>query len=306
MGVRQTLGYLSGYIEMFHNVAPGDGGVSGLRGLDHQEAIVRQLGEDKHSHHSEDDPQGLVFFKAPGLQQGANDDGVAENHDQQGKAEAHTDLQGQHKDLGPVEDVVPVDQDTEGLALLVGLHLAKDELRQGQETRDDPNTQAGQLAVEQPLILQILGLSDLYDGDVAVHANAGEQQHATEEVDLVDRPYHLAETHTELPALFGISSPEGERAQEEEVCHSQVEQVDVGHGFQTVADSGVDPNHQEVTQGTQGEDEPEERRLILPTELPDPALVTQAFVSRTEVIVICVTRARVLQSKRRVILRCAI
>ncbi|TNN60549.1 hypothetical protein EYF80_029272 [Liparis tanakae] len=107
---------------------------------------------------------------------------------------------------------------------------------------------------------QVLGLGDLHDSNVAVHANAGEQEHAAEEVDFVDRRHHFAEADANVPALDGVEGPEGQRAQEEEVGQRQVEQVHVGHGFQAVAHGGVDPNHHEVAHGAEEEDDPEERR----------------------------------------------
>ncbi|KAF3836305.1 hypothetical protein F7725_028863 [Dissostichus mawsoni] len=106
--------------------------------------------------------------------------------------------------------------------------------------------------------LPVVGLGDLHNCNIPIHTNA--------------------EGNTKVPALNCIDSPERQHAQEEEVSHSQVQQVHVGHCFQAVAHSGVDPNHHQITHGTKNEDHPEERWLVLPTKLPDPASVTKAWV----------------------------
>ena len=163
-----------------------------------------------------------MLFKAPGLQKCADDDRVAEEHDYKRKAEAHADLQGQHQDLSPVVFIVPVDQSAEGRPFDASLHLGEDELREGQESGEQPDTQAGKFAVEQALFLQVLGFGDLYYRNVAVHADAGEQKHAAEEVDFIGSGHHFAETGAKVPALDGFNGPEGQHAQEQQVSHSQV------------------------------------------------------------------------------------
>lgn len=127
-----------------------------------------------------------MLLKVLGLQKSADDDRVAEDHDHQWKPEAHADLYGQDQDLDSVFIVVPVDQSAEGLVSWASLHLSVDKLREGQEGGDHPDNQADEFTVEQPLLLRVLSLGHLHDRDVAVHADAGEQEHAAEEVDLVD------------------------------------------------------------------------------------------------------------------------
>lgn len=105
---------------------------------------------------------------------------------------------------------------------MVGLNLGEDKLRESQESGDKPDTQADKFAVEQPLFLQVLGFGDLYNSNVAVDTNAGEQEHAAEEVDFINCRHHFAEADAKVPALDGIDSPEGQHAQEEEVSHRQV------------------------------------------------------------------------------------
>lgn len=80
--------------------------------------------------------------------------------------------------------------------------------------------------------------------------------------------------------------PEGQRAEEEEVGHGQVQQVHIRHGFQPVAHGGVDPNHQQVPDCTEDEDDPEERGLVLAAEGPDRASFTHAPVFCVIVVVI--------------------
>lgn len=185
MGVGQALGDFFGQVEADVGFAVGHGGISCLRGLENQQAVVGKLRQNEDKHHGEDDPQRLVLLEVLGLQERADDDGVAEDHDHQGKPEAHADLDGQDQDLDSVFAVVPVDQSARGL-VMVGLHRGVDELGEGQEGGEHPDDQADEFAAEQPLLLRVLSLGHLHDGDVAVHADAGEQQHAAEEVDLVD------------------------------------------------------------------------------------------------------------------------
>ncbi len=160
---------------------------------------------------------------------------------------------------------------------MVRLHLSEDKLWEGQESGDTPDTQASQFAVEESLFLQVLGLGDLYNSNVAVHANAGEQKHAAEEVDFIDGRHYFAQTDAKVPALGGVDGPEGQHAQEEEVRHSQVEQIHVGHCFQAAAHHCVDPNHQEVAYSTKDEDDPVKRGFVLPSKCPDPASLAHAI-----------------------------
>lgn len=128
-----------------------------------------------------------MLLEVLGLQESADDDGVAEDHDHQWKPEAHADLDGQDQDLDSIFIVVPEDQSAGGLVLLARLHIGVDKLGEGQEGGDHPHNQADEFTAEEPLLLRVLGLGHLHDRDVAVHADAGEQEHAAEEVDLVER-----------------------------------------------------------------------------------------------------------------------
>ena len=55
VSVRQALGNLSSYVKTDHRVTIGDGGVGRLCGLHYEQTIERQLRENKHKYHSEDD-----------------------------------------------------------------------------------------------------------------------------------------------------------------------------------------------------------------------------------------------------------
>lgn len=295
VGVRQALGDLFGQVEADRGLTVEPDGVGCLRGLQHQQAVVGELGQDEHQHHGEDDAQRPLFPKLFGLQESVDDDRVAEEHDQQWKAEAHADLHGQDKDLGLVVLVVPVDQGADGV-LLLWLHRGVDKLREGQEGGDYPDPHANEFAVEQPLLLGVLSLGHLHDGDVAVHADAGEQERAAEEVHPGDGNRHLAERHAKVPALDGVHGQEGQRAQEEEVGHGEAQQVHVRHGLQTVAHGGVDPNHQQVPHGAEDEDDPVEGGLVLAAKGPDYALVTHARVLRHPGVIVVVVVGQILQS----------
>lgn len=211
-----------------------------------------------------------MLLKVPGLQQRADDHCVTKDHHQQWETEAHADLEGEHQDLCPIVFVVPVDQSAERHAMMVrlDLDLGKDELGEGQQGGDEPNPHAHQFAVEQPLFLQVLCLGNLHNSNVAVHADACKQKHAAEEVDFVEGRHCFAESHAKVPALDGIDSPDGQRAQEEEVGHRQVQQVHVCHCLQAVAHCGVDPNDQQVANCTHQEDYAEEGRLVYPPKPP--------------------------------------
>lgn len=233
-----------------------------------------------------------MLLKAPTLQKGVDHDRVAKDHNEQWKEEAHADLQGQHQDLSSVFYVVPVDKNTRRMPIVVGFHLGEDQFWEGQEYGDKPDQQADIFAVEQPLLLQVLSLGNLYNSNVAVHTNASEQEHAAEEVNPIDGSHHFAGNNTIFPVFNGHRGPEGQRAQEEEVSHSQVQQVHICHRFQAFTHCGVDQNHQQVPNGAEDKDGPEERRFILPFESPSQALVTYAF-GRLSMIVIVV----ILQTK---------
>lgn len=209
-----------------------------------------------------------MLLKVPGLQQCADNYCVTKDHHQQWETEAHADLKGEHQDLCPIVFVVPVDQSAERLARMVGLDLGKDELGEGQQGGDKPNPHAHQFAVEQPLFLQVLGLGNLHNSNIAVHTNACKQEHAAEEVDFVEGRHHFAQSQTKGPSLYGIDSPDGQCAQEEEVGHRQVQQVHVRHCLQALPHPGVDPNNQQVANSTQQEDHAEEGRLVVPTKQP--------------------------------------
>ncbi|MFT7809491.1 hypothetical protein AGIG_G14699, partial [Arapaima gigas] len=147
--------------------------------------------------------------------------------------------QGQHQYLGNVVLVAPENQGAEG-PVLHRLHLREKELRDGEQARQQPDTHADHLAVEEPLALQVLGFGGLHNSYVTVHADAGQQQHAAEEIDL-----------------------------EEEVSDGQVEQVHVCHGLQPVAHVNVDPCNHEISHSSHDKNHPEERRLIVAPEFPD-------------------------------------
>lgn len=96
--------------------------------------------------------------------------------------------------------------------------------------------------------------------------------------------------------LDGFHGPEGQRAQEEEVGHGEVQQVHIRHGFQTVAHGGVDPDHQQVPDSTEDEDEPEERGFVLAAEGHDRATLAHARVLSWPVVFIV---GRILQIRYR-------
>lgn len=77
----QTFGNLSSYIKINYSVTICVSHISCLSGFHNQQAIVRQLREDKNKHHSKDDTEGLVLFKALGLHKCANDDRITKEHD---------------------------------------------------------------------------------------------------------------------------------------------------------------------------------------------------------------------------------
>uniref|UniRef100_A0A8C9S348 Uncharacterized protein n=1 Tax=Scleropages formosus TaxID=113540 RepID=A0A8C9S348_SCLFO len=144
--------------------------------------------------------------------------------------------QGQDQDLGDIVLVVPVHHGTEE-PVFIRLHLGKEELGDGKQARQHPDTHADQLAVEEPLLLQVLGLGGLHNSYVTVHADAGQQHHAAEEIDL-----------------------------EKEVSNGQVKQVNICHGLQAVTNVYVDPCNHQISHSSQDKNDPVEWGLIVSPE----------------------------------------
>lgn len=161
--VCHTLHDLRGDVKTLGLGAVCDGGVCCLCRLHHQQAIVWQLRDDKHSHNCQDDTQSFVLLKVLGLEQCSNDDRVAIDHDEEWNAEAHADLKSQDQDLGMVVFIVPVDHGAKMIALKVHFGSSKDKLRDGQYDGQDPDKHAHHFAAGQTQLLGVLCLGALHN-----------------------------------------------------------------------------------------------------------------------------------------------
>lgn len=64
------------------------------RGGQEQDDVVRNLGDEKNSHHSQNDLDGLVPFKVSSLAKSLNDARITEAHNQERKDEGQSNLTG--------------------------------------------------------------------------------------------------------------------------------------------------------------------------------------------------------------------
>lgn len=124
------------------------------------------------------------------------------------------------------------------------------------------------------------------DGEVAVHADETEEQHAAVEADLVNGVHGLAHRQAQHPFSHGVGCPEGQRQSKEQVCKGQVEQVHVGHGLETLEveegedDQQVARQPQGADDGVEGGHEPEAELTVgfLPTQRSKVVIIRTGVV----------------------------
>lgn len=91
------------------------------------------------------------------------------------------------------------------------------------------------------------------DGQVAVHTNASQQKDAAVEVGFLQHRDGFAHHSAKDPLVCSVGCPKWQAQSEEQVCHSQVEQVDIGDGAARVA-GGHHQHHQPIPYHTEDED----------------------------------------------------
>ena len=99
-----------------------------------------------------------------------------------------------------------------------------------------------------------VGVDSVDDGQVAVHSDAGQEQAAAVEVDLVQGYHSLAEEVAQDPAHGALGHSKGQDEDQQEVGHRQVEQEGLG-GAARLPVPLQNHQHQDVAQHTQEEDE---------------------------------------------------
>ena len=149
--------------------------VGRAQGAHKQEQRVRQLAQEERRHYRQDHLEGTVTLEAARLTQRHGDGAVAEGHDQERHHEAQGDLRALDSDqqcqvVGWVGDRV------RRTAAVVdgGVNHLRDGEHQGQGP-DDGRRQPPEVGGLGAVAIRRHGLGD---GEVAVHADAGEQEYA--------------------------------------------------------------------------------------------------------------------------------
>lgn len=251
----------------------GDERGVGIDGLHQQNTVVGELRQDEDGEHSDGNLEGLVLGGLLGPDQGVDDDGIAASHDHKGEEEAQGDLQGQDRRLEFGTLVAGVDHGADSSSVFL-LDLAVQELREAERSRHHPDGKADHLAVQEPFLPPHLRPHGLRDGDVPVHTDAHDEQHAAVEVHLVHAVDHLAHEGLEFPLVSGGNGPEGQGGEKEEVSDGQIEKEHVGHGLHSRA-VPVDQDDEAVAHGAHDEHEPVQGREEVARKLPDVAFLTE-------------------------------
>ena len=193
--------------------------------------------------------------------QHSSDQRVARHHDDQGHAEDADDGSvGGHLDLSALLHDTVISHRVVGAELR--RHPGEEDLRDTEENGDDPHTQSRHLPSSQDAGAQPEHVLRPGHHQVAVHADAGQQQQAAVGVDGVAGSRGLAERDGEDPAAVSVHRLQGEREEQEEVGQRQVEQEHVRHGAEPeAAVEGEGGDDQAVSQHAQQEDEAEEAGL---------------------------------------------
>lgn len=145
------------------------------------------------------------------------------------------------------------------LSSFIRQSLQKDPVRDGEEHREEPHYQAAN--VNDQGVPAGVHLGGVDDGQVAVQTDAGQEEDPAVEVDLKEQKksakdkwknqplhiycYHiimccyyrenssgdLAQSCAKVPprSLTGLCSPQGQRHQQQDICHTQMEDEGVGH-----------------------------------------------------------------------------
>lgn len=123
---------------------------------------------------------------------------------------------------------------------------------EGQQQGARPDDGADEAAVGQRAKPE--AAASLDDGDVAVGADAGEQQHAAVQIHAVAAAQQLAGHRPHRPRRQLVVHDERQRHHEQQVGDGHVEQVNVGHGLGPLVE-GVGDDHQDVSHEAQDADD---------------------------------------------------
>lgn len=141
-------------------------------GLDQQNDVVWELREEKGGDDHGDDLQRLLLLASFSLEEGVDDQGVANNHDQEWEEEAYRDFQSQDSDPEDHADVWRVHHFAHSHVADL-LALAVHDLRDAQADGRQPDGQAHKFVVQEPPPLGRFSFRCLDDGDVPVKTDAG-------------------------------------------------------------------------------------------------------------------------------------
>ena len=156
-------------------------GVDDVHGPAELDYVVGQLGGDEDAHHGQEDLEGPPLPPLRHVRdvlEGPRHLGIAEEHDQERQQEAQHHLQDLQGGLGRAGHAGGVDGDA-GLPYHAVLDGGKDHVGQAQDEGHRPDQEAHQHAVLPP---DGPGHGPVGHGQVAVHADAGQEQHAAAEV----------------------------------------------------------------------------------------------------------------------------
>lgn len=194
-----------------------------LQQLDADEDVLRQPADEEHQNHHHYHAQGLLpprpqFTMLLGPHEDTHDEGVAQADDGEGHQEADGYLQPLDlKDVGEAEVQ---------LAPVLRLHNGEGQQR-GQDGRH-PDEAAAELGVlHSP---QWAAAHGARQGDVPVEAHPGEEEDAAVHVDLEEEGHEGAEDGVVVILLVQVEDLDEGVGHQDEVGHSQVDEVQVGDG----------------------------------------------------------------------------
>ncbi|KAG7265783.1 hypothetical protein CRUP_006445 [Coryphaenoides rupestris] len=228
-----------------------------LQGPEEACDVIGQPAAEEHGHHRRDQPHGRRLGRRSG-QQRVHDAAVAERHDDQ------RDHQAQDVHLEEAEDRPPVPAAVSGGVVLVivqrgaehraVVRLRLQEARLGERRQDAGGPRhCGRQHAEGPRAGPERE-NGVHDGQVPVDAHEHEEEDAGVEAHVVGGQHRLACAFSEAPLVARLVGEEGQRAEQEQVGHRQVEQADVGHAAEARA-RRHHPHHQHVAREAHEEEE---------------------------------------------------
>lgn len=233
VGQRQGLCHLDSSIQVLADFTVGHEDVDDVHRSAQLDHIVGQLGEQENSHHSQQDPKGTPLPVSPHpscLTQRPPYAAVADHHDQEGEQEPKGHLQQLQGSLGRSGHLVRVDG-CAGHPVMRVLHCGEDELGNAKKAGYCPQHHTHQDPLSPHVgsrpspACWIVGHST-----IAIHTDARQQQHATAEVGTIEEGGDLAGSSTQLPAVDGVSRPERQSEEKQQIWNGEVEDAHVRQG----------------------------------------------------------------------------